>query len=40
MIDYTGNHTQLIFTELEKLKTYTLGKTVNVDMVKEIESQQ
>ncbi|MDB9485733.1 hypothetical protein PN492_04090 [Dolichospermum circinale CS-537/01] len=36
LIDYTGNHTRLIFTELEKLKTYALGKTVNGVMVKEL----
>ena len=39
LIDYTGNHTRLIFTELEKLKTYALGKTVNGDMVKELVSE-
>jgi DNA polymerase-3 subunit delta len=39
LIDYTGNHTQLIFTELEKLKTYALGKTVNGYMVKELVSE-
>ncbi|MDB9446650.1 hypothetical protein PN447_10025 [Anabaena sp. CS-542/02] len=39
MIDYTGNNTRLIFTELEKLKTYALGKTVNGDMVKELFSE-
>lgn len=39
MVDYTGNNTRLIFTELEKLKTYALGKTVNGDMVKELVSE-
>jgi len=39
LIDYTGNHTRLIFTELEKLKTYALGKTVKGDMVKELVSE-
>ncbi|WP_039200214.1 MULTISPECIES: DNA polymerase III subunit delta, partial [Aphanizomenon] len=39
LIDYTGNNTRLIFTELEKLKTYALGKTVNGDMVKELVSE-
>jgi DNA polymerase III subunit delta len=39
LIDYTGNNTRLIFTELEKLKIYALGKTVNGDMVKELVSK-
>jgi DNA polymerase III subunit delta len=38
--DYFPMQTKLlIFTELEKLKTYALGKTVNGDMVKELVSE-
>lgn len=32
-------NTRLIFTELEKLKTYALGKIVNGDTVKELVSE-
>jgi len=38
LVESTGNNTRLAFTELEKLKTYAHGETVNADMVRQLVS--
>jgi DNA polymerase-3 subunit delta len=38
LVELTGNNTRLAFTELEKLRTYAQGETVNADMVRELVS--
>ncbi len=38
LVESTGNNTRLGFTELEKLRTYAQGETVNADMVRELVS--
>jgi len=34
LVESVGNNTRLLFTELEKLKLYTNGRTINADAVK------